>query len=184
MGLPHLLKSPGLPKGEDTYNSGSCNMDENCQTQCTEATISATGDICCRNYKLHSSRTCAQGRIKKIFALPKMLGLDMPLDADDGAQDLAAAWPETLVHHLHRVLVERQPMSLPAQQQHPLYRTPAQLEPPHWCWDPLPQQQYLSLAWSGFIKEKGVRVGLKAVIHLGRAQAFTGVLGAASGVGR
>ena len=72
------------------------------------------------------------------FALPEVLGLDVPLDADDGAQDLAAARPQALVHHLHRVLAERQPVSPPARWQHPLHGTPAQLKPPHRCWDTPP----------------------------------------------
>lgn len=48
----------------------------------------------------------------------------MSLDADDGAQDLAAARPQALVHHLHRVLAERWPMSPRDQWQRPLHGTP------------------------------------------------------------
>ena len=48
---------------------------------------------------------------------------------------------------------------------------------------PTPRQWYLSLAWSRFVKEKGVRVGLEAIVHLEGAQGLAGVLGAARGVG-
>lgn len=191
MGLRFLPESPALPEGGDTYNSGFDDTDclaESYQAQCTEASIFDTGDIHCRVYELHSGMACGfsgQAGIEEVefFALPEVLGLDVSLDSNDGTQDLAAARPQALVHHLHRVLAEKQPVSPPAQQQRPLHGTPAQLEPPHQCCDIPPRQQYLSLARSRFVEEKGVRVSLEAVIHLGGAQGLAGVLGAACGVG-
>lgn len=76
MGFPCLPERPGLPEGGDTYNSGFSDMDclaENCQAQCTETSISHTGDTRCRNYKLRSGRARGFGGwagIKEVKPLP------------------------------------------------------------------------------------------------------------------
>ena len=118
------------------------------------------------------------------FALPEVLGLDVPLDADDGAQDLAAARPQALVHHLHRVLAERQPMSPPARWQRPLHGTPAQLEPPRRCWDIPPHgSSTFLLRGAGSSRRKGSESVSKPSSAWGELRASLEYLGLPAGWG-
>lgn len=191
MGLPCLPESPGLPEGGDTYNSGFSDTDclaENCQAQCTETSISDTGDICCRNQELRSSRAhsfSGQEGIEEVKSLPypRCWVLTCRLMPTMERKTL----PQLGHRHLYITFTEFWWRDGPC---HPLRggsipSTGRRLSSSHpaGAGTHPPWQQYLSLARSGFVKEKGVGVGLEAVVHLGRAQSLAGVLGAARGMG-